>query len=245
MFNNVLAESGIKPPWVEKSIKIKKMINVLEERIQLVLIEYSVNAKIVSNKLNVANLSERRPENLGSIILGLCFQVKSLQQDVQIVNTLIKDYNLQVPSVSLQRMQISIESVFASAFQIQINEKKDKVDFALIKYLMDVKLIQQNIDKDLRKEHFARYNVDVTLGQRFLRKAERKGLLSKVTALAEFEEAFADKSATTKSSSNANSELNPSNSSSSTVSHHQQNSIQCKEAKKGGLFDSILSSFLK
>lgn len=105
-YMDVLAKSGVKPPWVDRSIRIKKAQTLLLRRVEA---EW---AKLVLEEEKVDR--RRWKERMEGL--------RCLEDDLGFVNAEIDTYNLQVPSMSLQRMRLSL----AHLLEVAASDEDDR-----------------------------------------------------------------------------------------------------------------------
>lgn len=107
-YMDVLAKSGVKPVWIERSLRIKeaekRLLNRMEGEWAKVVLEAWEDGKEKEGREGRRARWRGRVEGMGC-----------LREDVAWVNSEIDLYNLQVPSMSLQRMRLTLDQLLEAA----------------------------------------------------------------------------------------------------------------------------------
>ncbi|KAM3570440.1 hypothetical protein VYU27_007501 [Nannochloropsis oceanica] len=104
-YMDVLAKSGVKPVWIERSLRIKEAEKRVLKRLEgewakVVLEIWEEEEKGKGKGGRAGGRSQWRERVLG---------MRCLREDLAWVNAEIDLYNLQVPSMSLQRMRLKLD----------------------------------------------------------------------------------------------------------------------------------------
>ena len=107
---DVLAKSGVKPVWIERSLRIKAAEKRLLDRVE------GEWAKVVLEAWEEGTGEGKEGREGGRTRLRERVEgMGCLGEDVAWVNAEIDLYNLQVPSMSLQRMRLTLEQLCEAA----------------------------------------------------------------------------------------------------------------------------------
>lgn len=105
---DVLAKSGVKPVWIERSLRIKeaekRLLNRVEGEWARVVLEAWEEGNENEGREGGRARWRERVEGMGC-----------LREDLAWVNAEIDLYNLQVPSMSLQRMRLTLDQLLEAA----------------------------------------------------------------------------------------------------------------------------------